>query len=143
MRIFAGGVVAIALLLTFGGARAAAGSLTLNPGEESRVASFNLAAGDMIEYPFPTSPDVTMRIVRTGTEVFNTTGPAAHGTFTASNGGPYTVSFRNDGGYPSGGSYSIDQRTSPANAAGNLLLIGGIGAGVAAAAVVGAALVLR
>ena len=143
MRTLIVGVVAAALLLSLGGARAAAGSITLNSGQESQVAAFNLATGDAIEYTFSTGVDVLMRIERVGTEVFNTTGPTAHGTFTASTGGQYTVFFRNDGAYMTGVSYSIDERTNPANAAGNLLLIGGIGAGVAAAAGVGAALALR
>lgn len=131
------------LLLAIGGARAAAGTLTLNAGQESQAASFNLGAGDAIQYSYSAGLSVVMLIAQGGTEVFNSSSMAAHGTFTASAAGMYTVSFRNDAAYMNAVSYSLDQVTSPANASGNRLVYGVIGTGIAAVAGTGAALALR
>ncbi len=140
MRAYVVGLAAVFLLLAAAGTRAAAGSVTLNPGQESTVATFSMKVGDSLEFTYSTGFSVTFRILRGATEVSNTTSTAAHGTYAATVEGTYSAVFRNDGAYMTAVSYNIDQKTSPT---GNLLLIGGVGAGAAAIAVAGVALALR
>lgn len=139
MRALFASIVATFVLLTAGGALADAGSVTLNPGQESTVASFTLKAGDVVDYTYSTGLGITFRILRSGTEVFNTSSQATHGTFTASADGTYAFSFRNDGSYLSPVSYSIEKKADTSG----LLLIVGVGAIAAVVAGVGIALALR
>src|SRR3989442_15956530 len=140
MRAYVVGFAAVFLLLAAGGTRAASGSVTLSPGQESTVATFSMKVGDSLEFTYSTGFSVTFRILRGATEVSNTTSTAAHGTYAATVDGTYSAVFRNDGAYMTAVSYNIDQKTTPT---GNLILIGGIGAGVAAVSAAGVALALR
>lgn len=123
-------VLAAVLLLLTGSALANAGSVTLNPGEETVVATFDLKSGDHVEYDFATGLGTTFWILRSGTAVYNTSGQAVHGTFTAPSDGQYSFKFRNDGSNLTIVSYTI---TPPSNATPILL------AGVGIAAVAGLA----
>ncbi len=139
MRALIIGLAAAAFVLASGGVFANAGTITLSPGEQTVVGTFALKAGDGIAYTFSSSPDVRLKIELAGTDVFHTTGPAT-GTFAVTADGSYVVSFRNEGAYLTGVSYSIDPKY---NSAGTLLLVGGIGGGIAAVAAVAVALALR
>lgn len=137
MRSLIPSVVAALLLLVAGGALANSGSVTLNPGQESVVATFGLKSGDVVEYDYATGMGTTFRVVRSGTEVYNSTGVAVHGSFTAPSDGTYAFSFRNDGSNLTIVSYSI---TPPSN----LMPIILAGVGIAAiAGIAGAGLWMR
>jgi hypothetical protein len=129
-------VFAAVVLASTGGALATAGTLTLNPSQESQVAAFTLEAGDVVEYTYSSGLATVFVIKRGGTEVYNTSSQATHGTFTATVGGQYAFAFRNEGPYLTAVSYDIHPQAAsgpPANLNG-LLLVAGLGAIGAAAA---------
>jgi plastocyanin len=130
-------VFAALVLASTGGALATAGTVTLNPTQESQVAAFTLEAGDVVEYTYSSGLATVFRIERGGTEVYNTSSQATHGTFTATAGGQYTFAFRNDGPYLTAVSYDIHPRAGSGQPvdSSSLLLVGGLGAVGATAAV--------
>ncbi|HEV8595838.1 MAG TPA: hypothetical protein VGR51_09950 [Thermoplasmata archaeon] len=130
MRNLIPAVMTALLVLLAGGALANSGAVTLNPGQQSVVATFTLSAGDVVQYDYSTGLDTTFLVTRAGTEVYNTSGQAVHGTYTAPSAGTYSFAFRNDGSNLTIVSYNI---TAPSNLTPILI------AGVAIAAVVGIA----
>ena len=132
-------LLAVVLAFSAQAAVADAGTTTLNPGQESQVAAFALKGRDVVQYTYSTGLDTVFRVKASGTEVFNATGQAVHGSFTAPSDGTYAFSFYNGGSYMTGVSWSI---TPPAGTS-NLLLIGGAAAGIIGASALGIGLWAR
>ncbi len=112
-------------------AAADAGTIYLNPGQQSTVATMTLRAGDAVTYQWSGGLDVELVAETGGTEVFTATGPATQGTFTAPSDGTYVFSFRNNGTTMTGVAWNLER---PAPSLATPLLI----VGVAAAGIVGA-----
>src|SRR2546426_8504479 len=95
-------LLAVVLAFSAQAAVADAGTTTLNPGQEAQVAAFALKGRDVVQYTYSTGLDTVFPVKASGTEVFNATGQAVHGSFTAPSDGTYAVSFYNGGSYMTG-----------------------------------------
>lgn len=136
----AGLAVIFALALVAAPAAAESGVLTLTGSGATPVATWNLAAGDVVEWTYSSGGSVEFSIdLTSGGNVYSTSTMVGTGTFTAPSSGEYTFSFRNTGGSLTIVSYDIKKRFDSSSL---LLIIGAIGA-IAAVAIVAAALVYR